>query len=431
MDNNISSVVKDGLCTGCGTCVALCPRNALELVIEKRSGLYAPNVNTVLCNNCGLCYRVCPGHEVDFSDLNLKIFQELPQDEKIGNYYGTYTGYSTNNDLRLNAASGGMVTQLLNYLLKSGAITGALVVKAGEIDPLVPEPFIARTEEEIVSAISTKYCPVPANICLREIISSSRGENKYAVVGLPCHIHGIRKAAQYNKKLNEKILLYVGLFCLSTNSFNATRHILHKNRVDIDDVRRIDYRGKGWPGKMTIEFKNGRNLVLGVEEYYDEVFSAYKPGRCLLCPDHACELSDISFADAWHLRGKDTVGTSIIVTRNETSDKIINEMKTEGLIRLNPCTADEVHLSQNNMIHKKDNLRYRLSVFKPIGVKIPNIGYHFEDVQKRNRTLNENVKKYIIAILDILENRMAMHNMRRTLELFLKYKVLLRKKERN
>ena len=31
-------------------------------------------------------------------------------------------------------------------------------------NPLEPEPFIARTREEIIEASKSKYCPVPANI---------------------------------------------------------------------------------------------------------------------------------------------------------------------------------------------------------------------------------------------------------------------------
>jgi len=70
-------------------------------------------------------------------------------------------------------------------------------------NPLEPEPFIARTKEEIIEASKSKYCPVPANIALKEIMDSKSGE-KFAVVGLPCHIQGIRKFEEVNKILKEK-----------------------------------------------------------------------------------------------------------------------------------------------------------------------------------------------------------------------------------
>ncbi|MBC7318599.1 4Fe-4S binding protein [Candidatus Bipolaricaulota bacterium] len=36
-------MVKDELCTGCGTCIALCPNNTIELIINEKNGIYIPN----------------------------------------------------------------------------------------------------------------------------------------------------------------------------------------------------------------------------------------------------------------------------------------------------------------------------------------------------------------------------------------------------
>jgi coenzyme F420 hydrogenase subunit beta len=77
-NNTITQVVKDGLCTGCGTCIALCPNEAIELTINEKKGFYVPELNEGKCNNCGICYEVCPGHSVDFKQLNLEIFGKEP-----------------------------------------------------------------------------------------------------------------------------------------------------------------------------------------------------------------------------------------------------------------------------------------------------------------------------------------------------------------
>ncbi|MCK4734712.1 MAG: 4Fe-4S binding protein, partial [Methanophagales archaeon] len=165
----ISQVVKDGLCSGCGTCAALCPTEAIELTIDKKKGIYLPKLNKERCNNCGICYQVCPGREVDFKQLNLEIFGREPEDILIGNHLNCYTGHSTNYDIRYNSASGGLITQLLIFALEEGIIDGALVTRMKKDSPLEPEPFIARTREEIIEASKSKYCPVPANIALKEI----------------------------------------------------------------------------------------------------------------------------------------------------------------------------------------------------------------------------------------------------------------------
>lgn len=83
-NKTIAQVVKDDLCTGCGTCVALCPGEAIEMVINEKKGIYVPQLNENKCNNCGTCYKVCPGHEVDFKQLNFEIFGKEPEDILIG-----------------------------------------------------------------------------------------------------------------------------------------------------------------------------------------------------------------------------------------------------------------------------------------------------------------------------------------------------------
>lgn len=45
-------------CTGCGACATVCPKNAIEIKLNK-NGFYAPVINENKCINCGLCKSVC------------------------------------------------------------------------------------------------------------------------------------------------------------------------------------------------------------------------------------------------------------------------------------------------------------------------------------------------------------------------------------
>jgi len=51
----ITSVVDEDLCTGCGTCVKLCPYSAIR---KNERGI--ATVNDVLCKGCGVCAASCP-----------------------------------------------------------------------------------------------------------------------------------------------------------------------------------------------------------------------------------------------------------------------------------------------------------------------------------------------------------------------------------
>jgi coenzyme F420 hydrogenase subunit beta len=362
-DKTIESVVKNELCTGCGTCAALCPTSAIKMLKDDSKGIYLPKVDCEKCNKCGICYQACPGHFVDFKQLNQVIFGKEPEDILVGSYLNCYIGHATDYNIRYNSASGGLVTALLIFALEEGLIDGALVTKMNDKNPLVPQTFIAKTRDEIISASKSIYCPVPANIALKEIHKS---DGKFAVVGIPCHLHGIRKAEMIDKELKEKIVLHIGLFCSHTPNFLGTTSLFKRLRIKKGDVVELDYRGEGWPGYMKISLKDGELLLL-LQDYWGFVGSDFfTPRRCLMCSDNLSELADISFGDAWlsELSG-DKIGKSIIVSRTNIGEQFLQEAMSKNIVELESVTADDVKLSQLDIIHlKKKCLIARLNIFR-------------------------------------------------------------------
>jgi coenzyme F420 hydrogenase subunit beta len=366
-DKTIASVVKDALCTGCGTCVGICPKNAIRMVVDKTRGIYVPQLDNESCNQCGLCFQVCPGHSVDFQQLNLGIFGKEPEDAFLCNYLNFYIGHATNEDIRYNSASGGLVTALLIFALEEGLINGALVTRMRKGRPLEPEPFIARTKEEIISAAKSKYCPVPANTALKEILDKSKDGERFAVVGLSCHIHGIRKAEAVNKKLRDKIAWHLGLLCDHTPSFLATQYILHQAKVEREQISEIRYRGEGWPGKMKIELKGSEDILLPYI-YWREGFGCFfHPWRCRLCSDRGNELADISFGDPWEIIRFDdeNTGKSLAVSRSAVGEDLL-ERAVKKDIKLWRIEREKVRGAEI-----REGIGAKLAVSKALGKPVP------------------------------------------------------------
>lgn len=376
MKNNvISQVVKDDLCTGCGTCAALCSREAIQITMDEYKGIYTPDINEKRCNNCNICFEVCPGQEVDYNELNLKIFGKHQDNYLIGNHLKCYIGHSNDENIQYNSSSGGLLTQLLIFALEKRIIDGALVTRMKKDNPLEPEPFIARTRDEIIEASKSKYCPVPANIALKEILNS-KGE-KFAVVGLPCHLNGIRKAELINKKLKEKIILSLGIYCSHTDSFKGTEYLYKKLNIKTSEISGIDYRGLGWPGKVKIKLKNGSNnkVKLGTPlwvSFHDSC--VFSPIRCLLCNDVTAELSDVSFGDAWlpEVMEKENRGESILISRSNEGENLLNLAMADKCVKLSPISSSEVIKSQKAFLHiKKINIHDRIKFRSLFGKKSP------------------------------------------------------------
>jgi heterodisulfide reductase subunit A len=67
------SWVSQERCTGCFTCEAVCPFNAIDKV-TLHDGRQVAQINEGLCKGCGLCASACPGKVITsrgFSDQAL------------------------------------------------------------------------------------------------------------------------------------------------------------------------------------------------------------------------------------------------------------------------------------------------------------------------------------------------------------------------
>lgn len=370
---DIVAVVKTGLCTGCGTCVGVCPTDAIEMIVSM--GLLLPKIDRDRCTDCGICLRSCPGFSLDIEQLGSQVFGRQPTDACVGRFLKCYVGHSNDKEIGSVCSSGGIVDELLIYALDNGMIDGAVVARMKRGKPLETEPFVARTREEVLSASRSKYCPVATGVVLKRL---KKENGRFAVVGLPCHIHGIRKAESVMPALRKKIVLHVGLFCGHTVSYDGTDFLLEKLQVKKGDVVRLDYRGNGWPDNMRVHLKDGRRLSLkynrGWNAYWN-VFSPFffTPFRCLMCPDQFNELADVSVGDAWLRELKHQGrGESIIVVRTRFSEDLLAQLRLEGRIAVSQLSVGKVKESQDFSINfKKNHFVIRLRLFARLGHSVP------------------------------------------------------------
>lgn len=379
MRQTIQKVLDDRLCCNCGTCVGVCPQHAISLSIDKHLQVYEPRIRSDDCSGCGVCYETCPGHEVDLKGLSGNIFGKEVEDIILGSYIGSYIGHATNPEIRYRASSGGVVTGLLVYALEKGIIDGALVTRMNREHPLQPEPFIAKTKNEIIEATTSKYCPVPANIMIGELLSANEHE-KFAVVGLPCHIHGVRKAEQIYKKLRARVVLHIGLFCSHNDTFWQTNYLIKSMGISKDDLKTIRYRGEGWPGTVSVELKSGKVLSIPFHKaMFPHMLWFNAMNRCLYCCDLTAELADLSVGDPWipEVMAKENIGQSIFMVRTGKAHSLVLRAACEGCINFTPIHAEKVKESISMGETKKVDVQVRILLRKMVGKSVPDYNADF------------------------------------------------------
>lgn len=392
---NIKKTIKADLCTGCGICEGACPTGAISTIVKK--GNFRPKINAKKCINCGRCVKACPGLGVDLVGLANKYQSDTANYNKmVGRYEKCFTGYSNDYEVRYHSASGGMVSQFLIWLLENGKIDGAIVTKFDHDNPLLVKTFIATTREEIISARSSKYAPVTLNRVAQDIKAASG--SRYVVVGLPCHIQGMRKLMEIDKNLRDKVIGLFGIYCSCGRTFYLTEYVFKERGIQKNKITYFQYRDEGCLGKMVVKIpqkeantirviNNNSESVLykkdvvykeHYQSYYHPLRSFFIPRRCLFCIDHYAELADVCFGDI-HIKpySDDKVGVNSIIVKNKRWLNLLEECSASGVVHLDDVSFQTISDSQRMSFKKKGRNGAFVNICKNFGWVFPeyNVNY--------------------------------------------------------
>ena len=344
MYRTISDVVSSGRCHRCGVCAGVCPQEAIAF--DER----ALPVVLESCNECGLCFKVCSGHEYTISG-----------NPEFGLYGRCYLSASSDSDVRSKAASGGVVTEILRYVLKTGRVKGVVVTSGSRNDPAMPSASLVSSEKEIIDSAQSKYCLFPWGVALRDVIKSG---DTFAVVGLACQIQSLRKAMSVLPELNRNAALLVGLFCESNIEPEGIKHLLKARGVAEDQLERIYYRQGTWPGVMMARLRDGREIVLssgnGETGAVNYLKMAYGQRRCRSCHDVICASADISVGDPWvrsdagryTYEGSD--GFSAVSVQSRRGLELFDKMADEGIVTREEWAPEQLLGVQITQMNQRD-----------------------------------------------------------------------------
>jgi coenzyme F420 hydrogenase subunit beta len=370
---NIQDVVRSGLCNRCGTCVGL---SLGKIRFFDKTGKYLPIVETDAPKYLGKeLLKYCSGKGFDFPVQSKLIYgEDAARNIFTGSYRNIYIGHSNDQSIRQLGASGGIISAVLIWLLENNHIEGAVVLGMSEEEPWLTQPFIATTREEILEAAQSKYIISSVNEILPEI---GNFKGRLAYVGLPGQVQSIRLLQEANHPSVKNIEYIFGPFYGNTLHFSSVKSFLRSyGEKDYRKIKKLYFRYGEWPGNMRVEMENGRAIELP-KFHANYLIPFHIMKNSLLCTDLSNEFTDISGGDAWapvyEERGK---GYSMVLSRSEKGQKILDKMMEEGVMSLKPIDESEaISMHSHGYDLKKRGTFIRMKFRRWLGKRNPDYGY--------------------------------------------------------
>ncbi len=370
-------ILNTDLYTRSGTEVGV-SNNVLKLVekngdysVEKTSTEDVPEI--VYSSSCD--------NAVNYPEINKKIFGHYPKNWLVGNYKKIFIGHITDEEIRKNASSGGIISGIQLYLLKNQLIDGAISLRMRKDKPYLTEPFIAQNRRDVLAGAQSKYTVAPVN----QILNFLPGDYKsLSYTGLPEQIAAIRKLQIAEHKSIKNINFILGIFYGESLGFSAIKSFLRTYKIkNLEDIASLSFRAGEWPGNMRVELKNGK--IISLKKFHaNYLIPSHITKYSLYQVDYMSELADISAGDAWSPKYEDRgKGWSTIIARNEKGLKLLEEMLEKKEIYLQEISEEElINMHSHGLDFKKRGAFIRIKNREKKGLPIPNYGYYPTNIPK-------------------------------------------------
>lgn len=338
---DLSGVLAESLCIGCGACAIADP--TVELRLDPKKLIFEPSH----ASNADAA-AVCPAVQVDFAGLQAALFPAQTPDE-YGVVHSVMLAQSTDEERNVKASSGGLIKELLLHHLAQPDIDGVIALShVGGLDfqpTLVTE---ASQVDQLPGSIYHNLAQPRALELLRE------NEGRFVLVAIPCQLEGIwQYVMTHEPHLRSRIATTIGLLCGWQYSHHAIRAISQFEGVDPDAITDIAYRGGGPVGKLRITTPQksvavSRRVSFGYQVAFDRSFNT---PRCHLCINHSNFLADIVVGDAWLPSTVMTkTGISLLINRTEAADATVRALAHAGRLKFSEVTKAEIEESQTRRV---------------------------------------------------------------------------------
>lgn len=396
----VDQVLRGQLCTGCGLCASVSDG---AITMEDSSGYNRPVQGAPISEVAEtIIANACPG----------VVVEPWPQAETSSPYWGPANaigvGYAIDPDTRFRGSSGGVITAVAAFALRSGLVDRVLHAHADPANPTSNITVCSRSEADILDGAGSRYA---ASSPLADIESWLAEGGSFAFIGKPCDVSALRRLARIDRRIDRHVPLMLAFFCAGVPNRKGAENVVSAMGLDFGDLKSFRYRGHGWPGSAAAETRDGRVAEMSYGESWGKYLAKEVQFRCKICPDAVGGSADISCADAWYgddqgypaFEEKD--GRSLIMSRTEGGKKLLDLAVAGGAIAMEPLSVGEIDKMQPSQALRKQLVRSRLAAMRVALMPSLRVQGTMTEVASNQATLPLKIRNFLGTLRRIMTVR--------------------------
>ena len=351
--NNLNDIVKNGLCIGCGLCQSIAGKDNIEISMSDKGRLEPKELNKIQSETFNKILNTCPGVIVEGLPKE-QVNKDAKHNLVWGYYLSLFYAWSTDDKIRFESSTGGLLNGLSLYLLESKKVKFILHTVTDPEKPMRSVSKLSYNKEELLNSNScSRYGPASPLDKFNETLNLNE---PFAFVGKPCDISAIRQLSKSDERVNKLCKYLLTLVCGGSTEFTKSQDFIESFKVKEDELSIFRYRGFGNPGKMYIKTKDGREHDREYNSFWGEESTWRVHFRCKICPDAIGESSDIAALDTWRggsPKGEDE-GFNAAIVRTKKGLELLNEAIEAGYIKMgDQLEIKDIDDFQPHQVNKK------------------------------------------------------------------------------
>lgn len=330
--------VDNTQCSGCGMCINVCKRNAIQMK-KMEDGFLYPMIDRSSCVECNACVKICPFDE----NKSKEIAMNFTKDSYL---------FKHEESIRKKSSSGGFFTLLSDYVLDNGGVIyGAVFDDNFNVMHARADNKIERDKMR-----GSKYAQstITASI-YQEVLKDLKVGKVVLFTGTPCQCAAIVQLL--HKKIPQNLIL-MDVIChgvMSGHLFQEYLDGIREKNTEHGSIIDVNLRDKelGWQD-ASVTFLDGYKHH-GKDNYFYSIYgmNSLQRSSCFKCVYAQNQrVGDFTVGDFWGVKESypemhDELGVSIVLANSERAiawlekikkneDMIMQEIEPESYERFQP-----------------------------------------------------------------------------------------------